>query len=57
MRITNDVVSPECVDKSISPAPPERGQLWTQPAYVATSGEAVDNYRQEPRCDLVKGQR
>ena len=54
MRITNDVVSPECVDKSIGPAPPERGQLWTQPAYVATSGEAVDNYRQNPAATWYK---
>jgi GSCFA family len=40
MGIMNDVVSPVCVDESIGAA------RSTQPTYVATAAEAVDNYRE-----------
>ena len=51
---TNDVVSPLCVDQSIATAPPEPPQFRTQPAYVASSTEAVDNYRANPAATWYK---
>jgi hypothetical protein len=54
MRITNDVVSPLCVDESTGIAPREQRQFSTQPAYTATSTEAVDNYRQNAGATWYK---
>ena len=51
---TNDVVSPLCVDQSIATAPPEPPQFRTRPAYVASSTEAVDNYRANPAATWYK---
>ena len=54
MRITNDVVSPLCVDESAGTAPHKQSQFLTQSAYAATSTEAVDNYRHNPGATWYK---
>ena len=55
MGITNDIVSPLCVDHSATAASPEPSQFSTQPVYEATSTEAVDNYRYNPAATWYKG--
>jgi GSCFA family len=54
MGITNEVVSPLCVDQSATTPSPDSSQLSAQPAYVATATEAVDNYRQNPGATWYK---
>jgi hypothetical protein len=54
MGITNELVSPLCVNQSIASAPPEASEFSAQPVYVATSTEAVDNYRQNPAATWYK---
>ena len=54
MQITNDVVSTVRVDQSVATASPEAHQFWSKPAYVASSSEAVDNYRQNPAATWYK---
>lgn len=54
MQITNDVVSPVCVDQLSVTAPPEGHQFWSKPTYVASSSEAVDNYRENPAATWYK---
>jgi GSCFA family len=54
MSITNDLVSPPCVDQSIGSAPADPCRFSTQPTYVATAAEAVDNYRDNPAATWYK---
>jgi len=48
MQITNDAVSPPRADESIGSPPSDRYRFSTQPSYVASAAEAVNNYRENP---------
>ena len=48
MQITNDAVSPPRADESIGSPPSDRYRFSTQPSYVASATEAVNNYRENP---------
>src|SRR5215471_5004301 len=54
MQITNDVVSTVRLDQSVATASPEAHQFWSEPTYVASSSEAVDNYRENPAATWYK---
>lgn len=54
MGITNDVDLPLCVNRSTASAPPEPPESSTLPAYMATSTEAVDNYRRNSAATWYK---
>ena len=54
MQITNDAVSPPCADESTCSAPSNRCEFSTQPSYVASAAEAVNNYRGNPAAIWYK---
>ncbi len=54
MQITNHAVSPPRADESIGAAPSDRGRFFTQPSYVASAAEAVNNYRENPAAIWYK---
>jgi hypothetical protein len=54
MQSTNDVVLPVRVDQSMATDSPEGHQLSSEPVYVASSNEAVDNYRENPAATWYK---
>src|SRR5215211_2351500 len=54
MQITNDAVTPPCADQLIGSAPSNRWRLSTQPSYVVSAAEAVNNYRGNPAAIWYK---
>jgi GSCFA family len=54
MQITNDAVTPPSTDQLIGSAPSNRSPFSTQPSYVASAAEAVNNYRENPAAIWYK---
>ena len=54
MQITNDAVRPQSAAQLIGSAPPNRSQFSTQPSYVASADEAVNNYKENPAAIWYK---
>jgi len=53
MQMTNDA-SATCADELIDSTPSDRYRFSTQPSYVATAAEAVNNYRENPAAIWYK---
>jgi len=46
MRTTNQIVSEATVDETVGSTPPDRHAFSTQPVYLTTAAEAINNYRE-----------
>jgi len=54
MQITNDAVTPPCADQSTTGSDLTEQSQSTQPSYVASAAEAVNNYRGNPAAIWYK---